>query len=750
MNCQVKFNNERGRTEAVTYTASGQTATRKDANGNTTTYTYNSSTGELTQVKLGSKYVGYTYDKGRLSTIKHNANKVTYQYQYDAAGRQTGVKVGNGSSWQSLVTNSYNAQNLLTQQAYGNGATVHYGYDSLGRTTGKWYNGNTSRGFSFAYNGNGQLALVKDAVNNTRTRYTYNKKGDLLSFLTTTGAGTDGGASRIGMTLRYDNKGRVLGNTLFIGGVKKADTGFRYGASNSSAENPDTVYGVTYNGTEKLTYTYDAFDRLTNRKLNTTTPYNVSYSYLAGADTNSTTNMLAGFTAGSDVYTYGYDKNGNITNIRLGDDDVQHFGYGYDNSLTSEWNARTGYTTYYGYDNGGNLTSKTVMTASSVVETISLTYGNTVWKDLLTSYNGQSITYDTIGNPLNYRDGMKFTWKNSRELATLSKDGVSTTYQYDGNSVRTKKTVGGVTTEYYLNGNVMVAEKKGSNLITYLFDENGDRYGFLYNSTPYYYVYNGQGDVIRLVNASGSVVAKYEYDAWGKVLAVTNNAGTVQTSSTFIGNINPIRYRGYYYDAETGFYYLQSRYYDPETCRFINADDPAMLGLSQDNVLSNNLFAYCVDNPVINSDPNGYIAANVVGAAIGVVIGIVGGVFLGNWLADILKLRGIPRMLFVGGVSVLVGAAAGAIGYFIGPYVAKIATKLGEYAVQLMTKGKLAIGKLSASVRDAMGITKKLVNNSICQLKHCEGNHQKLCRCLCNTTSSRLNEIPPYCKLHPF
>ena len=175
-----------------------------------------------------------------------------------------------------------------------------------------------------------------------------------------------------------------------------------------------------------------------------------------------------------------------------------------------------------------------------------------------------------------------------------------------------------------------------------------------------------------------------------------------------------------------------------------------MLGLSQDNVLSNNLFAYCVDNPVINSDPNGYIAANVVGAAIGVVIGIVGGVFLGNWLADILKLRGIPRMLFVGGVSVLVGAAAGAIGYFIGPYVAKIATKLGEYAVQLMTKGKLAIGKLSASVRDAMGITKKLVNNSICQLKHCEGNHQKLCRCLCNTTSSRLNEIPPYCKLHPF
>ena len=604
---QLTSINERGKTETVTYTASGQIATQKNANGNTTTYTYNSSTDELTQVKLGNKYVGYTYDKGRLSTIKHNENKVTYQYQYDAAGRATGVKVGNGSSWRSLATNSYNTQNLLEKQTYGSSATVHYGYDSLGRVTGKWYNSNTSTGFTYAYNGSGQLALLKDAVNNTRTRYTYNKKGDLLSFLTTTGAGADGGSSLIGMTLRYDDTDRVLGNTLFIGGVKKAETGFRYGSSSNADENPDTVYGVTYNGTEKLTYTYDAFDRLTNRKLNTTTPYNVSYIYLAGADTNSTTNLLAGFTAGADAYTYDYDKNGNITNICLGDDDVQYFGYGYDNSLTSEWDARTGYTTYYGYDNGGNLTSKTVTNLYGTVETVSLTYGNTVWKDLLTSYNGQSITYDTIGNPLTYRDGMTFTWKNGRELATLSKDGVSTTYQYDGNSIRTKKTVGGVTTEYYLNGDTMMAEKKGSNLITYLFDENGDRYGFLYNSTPYYYVYNGQGDVIRLVNASGSVVAKYEYNAWGKMLAVTNASGTVQTSSTFIGNINPIRYRGYYYDAETGFYYLQSRYYDPETCRFINADDPVILVLPIGNLTSKGLFTYCGNEPVTSVDFAGYL-----------------------------------------------------------------------------------------------------------------------------------------------
>ena len=213
----------------------------------------------------------------------------------------------------------------------------------------------------------------------------------------------------------------------------------------------------------------------------------------------------------------------------------------------------------------------------------------------------------SIGNPLTYRDGMTMTWQGGRELTGLSKGGVTTAYQYNENSIRTKKTVGASTTEYYLNGNAMIAEKKGNNLITYMFDENGERYGFLYNSTPYYYVRNIQGDVIRILNSAGSVVAKYEYNAWGKVLKVTNASGTVQTSSTFIGNVNPIRYRGYYYDSETGFYYLQSRYYDPETGRFINADEPEMVVLIIGTLLNKNLYTYCGNGPINSIDPNGYL-----------------------------------------------------------------------------------------------------------------------------------------------
>ena len=118
--------------------------------------------------------------------------------------------------------------------------------------------------------------------------------------------------------------------------------------------------------------------------------------------------------------------------------------------------------------------------------------------------------------------------------------------------------------------------------------------GFTYNGTPYYYIKNVQGDVYKVVTASGSVVASYTYDAWGKVLSATGS----------MAQINSIRYRSYYYDAETGFYYLQSRYYDPETGRFISSDDTGYLGM-EETLSSYNLYAYCGNNPIIGYDPEG-------------------------------------------------------------------------------------------------------------------------------------------------
>ena len=118
----------------------------------------------------------------------------------------------------------------------------------------------------------------------------------------------------------------------------------------------------------------------------------------------------------------------------------------------------------------------------------------------------------------------------------------------------------------------------------------------------HYYVLNLQGDVVGLIDENSALVAKYTYSAWGGIISVTDAAGAAITSSTHIANINPLRYRGYYYDTETGFYYLQSRYYDPVTHRFINADSIASTGLG---FVGTNMFAYCNNNPVNYCDVTG-------------------------------------------------------------------------------------------------------------------------------------------------
>ena len=118
----------------------------------------------------------------------------------------------------------------------------------------------------------------------------------------------------------------------------------------------------------------------------------------------------------------------------------------------------------------------------------------------------------------------------------------------------------------------------------------------------YYYVLNLQGDVIQIVDVENEVIANYRYDAWGKVLDVTDKNGSRITSSTHIGNINPIRYRGYFYDTETELYYCNSRYYDPLMKRFINADGTVSTG---QGFVGFNMFAYCLNNPIIYVDSEG-------------------------------------------------------------------------------------------------------------------------------------------------
>ena len=127
--------------------------------------------------------------------------------------------------------------------------------------------------------------------------------------------------------------------------------------------------------------------------------------------------------------------------------------------------------------------------------------------------------------------------------------------------------------------------------------------------TSYDYLKNLQGDILGICSVSGggivTIHAAYEYDPWGKLLGVRNNSGGVISDETSIALRNPLRYRGYYYDSDTGYYYLKSRYYDPQIGRFINADGYASTG---QGFLGYNMFAYCLNNPILCADEGGNAA----------------------------------------------------------------------------------------------------------------------------------------------
>ncbi|MBR3919860.1 MAG: RHS repeat-associated core domain-containing protein, partial [Clostridia bacterium] len=178
----------------------------------------------------------------------------------------------------------------------------------------------------------------------------------------------------------------------------------------------------------------------------------------------------------------------------------------------------------------------------------------------------------------------------------------------------------------YENGKLFRSWETPQTLLTYLYDTTGicgieckrnfvfdPETGFHYDPTTYVFKKNLQGDVIAIYTLNGTKVAEYAYDAWGKCTIISDIDG--------IGVLNPIRYRGYYYDTETGLYYLNSRYYDPNTGRFINADSQFDDGAG---ILGNNLYAYCANNPITYKDETGkgiILACTLIGLGIGALIG---------------------------------------------------------------------------------------------------------------------------------
>ena len=314
-------------------------------------------------------------------------------------------------------------------------------------------------------------------------------------------------------------------------------------------------------------------------------------------------------------FTYTYDASGNITKIVTEGTNVPQAAltkeYTYDalGQLATEVNG-SGTTFGYAYDTAGNIRN---ITKDGTV-TKSFGYTNPSWPDLLTSVTSGSTTKDILyegqtqtsgvpssGNPVTYYNGKDytFTWTKGRQLASATVDGKQVSYAYDMAGVRSSKQVGDTTYTYTtLSGKVMRQTWGDNNALEFVYDDGNQPFAVIYKhgqtTELYYYVLNARGDVSAILDSGGKIAASYDYDAWG-------NCTVYDSSDAAIGDLNPLRYRGYYYDAETGFYYLQSRYYDPAICRFINADGQ----LSITDFVGSNLFAYCGNDPVNRIDPTG-------------------------------------------------------------------------------------------------------------------------------------------------
>ena len=502
----------------------------------------------------------------------------------------------------------------------------------------------------------------------------------------------------------YDSKDYLKSSSVMLPG-QKLGTAYHYGSGSSNQPYKSRVYGVTITdatATKMLINTSSASDRLNrlaSRSINAVGGKSLVYGYTYERGTTLPLTLSATVGDVSSTLVYTYDAAGNITSVTDGENVTR---YCYDNmgQLIREDNPYSQKTCVYAYDSCGNILSRTEYgytdDETPVGGTVAVyEYNNAAWGDQLTSWNGESITYDAIGNPLLYR-GRSLTWTQGRRLAGVSSEGLTAYYTYDESGTRTGKTVNGVSTQYYINGSQILAQKSGEDILYFLYDETGAAVGFKYNNNLYIYRKNLQGDILAVLNGqTGAVEASYTYDAWGRVISSTGA----------LANLNPFRYRGYYYDSETGFYYVSSRYYDPEIGRWINADTTDVLSLPYYHLGQYNLFSYCNNNPVNDRDDDGQlswlakIAIGVAAIAIGVgVTALTGGAALPALVA------GVKAACVAGAISAGTSAATTAVHSAVsGDSFSTVVQKSAKAAVDGFADGFMSGGISAGASQVASG-----------------------------------------------
>ncbi|MBQ4511044.1 MAG: hypothetical protein II984_09980 [Clostridia bacterium] len=370
---------------------------------------------------------------------------------------------------------------------------------------------------------------------------------------------------------------------------------------------------------------------------------------------------------------------GNITKVYENGDLVTEYKYDATNRLARENNKALGKTYVFLYDNKGNILSKkeypfTLKCDEYLEELNSINTEYTYSNNKLISFSNEKIEYNAVGSPTIYRNN-ELTWRFGKQLTSYG----ANTFDYDAEGKRISKNY--IQYVYDIEGK-LYEQDNGVDNIVYFYDNNSSIVGFSYNSMMCLYKKDLLGNIIEILDTSGNTMVKYTYDAWGN--------HTITDYTEFgLGSINPFRYRSYYYDTETGLYYLKSRYYDPQTGRFISMDDISYL--DPETIGGANLYAYCLNDPVNKCDTSGHLAISTFIFCLGIGIALGAGIGASSANQQEIDLwRGILTGAMLGGV---IGAA---VGFTLAGISGGIARKLG---VSFLTGGlKSFYGKFSAEL----------------------------------------------------
>lgn len=403
---------------------------------------------------------------------------------------------------------------------------------------------------------------------------------------------------------------------------------------------------------KERTVSYDTYGRVTKVSWNTENPISIAYTYRT-QDTRIGV-LPRSMKFGSRTMSYTYDANGNITSVKdVNQSETITDSYQYDerNQLVRENSQTQKKTILYDYDLGGNLVTvkEYVYTTGDIQgDPVSLGTGtfDSIWRDKLLKWNTTEMKYDAVGNMLK-KGTTVFTWNQGRMLATVD-NGKKISYGYDHTGNRVRKTVDGVTTDYCMAGDLLVAETTEDKIIWYKYDSAANLISIRAYGKEFFYIKNLQNDVIALADASGEIVTEYKYDSWGKILSITGS------KKDTIGKTNPFRYKSYYYDNETEMYYLRNRYYDPIIKRFINADTYKTVLASLETMHNRNLFAYCGQNPLVRDDKKGELWTAVASFVVGT------GISIGCQM--VLEHKSLDEINWISAISSGVGLTMGIMG----------------------------------------------------------------------------------------